>query len=106
MSKKRLVILIVLICIVIGLVAGYLYLNSKMDKPLGPPLKGSITEQPTYNVSELSTLDQISTPVEESPQNQTNQKRPLCGDKPVLTVLLVGIDTFDKNYLYGLADST
>jgi LCP family protein required for cell wall assembly len=82
-----------------------------MDKPLGPALKGSFTEQPTSNFSQLSTLDQastpdqISTPVPGSPQNQTNQPRPLCGNKPVLTILLAGIDYRGDDWLYGLADS-
>jgi LCP family protein required for cell wall assembly len=111
MSQKRFFKPAVGMCVVIGLVFGYFYLNSQMDKPLGPALRGSLTEQPGSNFSQLSTLDQIpmpvkiSVPVQRSLINQTNQPRPLCGNMPVLTILLVGTDYRGDDYLYGMADS-
>jgi LCP family protein required for cell wall assembly len=57
-----------------------------MDKPLGP------------------SLGQDQTPGQNPAQNQTTQLPPLCGQTPVLTVLVVGIDYRGGNYLYGLAD--
>jgi LCP family protein required for cell wall assembly len=112
MSKNRSILLIILICVVGGLVAGYLYLNPQMDKPLGPTIKGRYLEGPALNfdqsmtIDQTSTHDQISLHVQESPQNQTDELRPLCGKVPVLTVLVLGIDNINENYLYGLADST
>ena len=107
MSKKRLIILIVSICAIVGLVFGCLYFNSQMDKPLGPSLKGDSgdsTEQSTSSSDQPSTPDLVSTPVQGSPQDQTGQPQPLCGNTPILTVLAIGIDYRGDNYLYGLAD--
>jgi LCP family protein required for cell wall assembly len=86
MSKKRIIIAIISICAIIGLVLGVVILNSLMDKPLGP------------------SLGQGQTPGQNPAQDQAIQLPPLCGQTPVLTVLVVGIDYRGGNYLYGLAD--
>jgi cell envelope-related function transcriptional attenuator common domain len=57
-----------------------------MDKPLGP------------------SLGQGQSPVQNAAQNQSDQTPPLCGQTPILNVLVVGIDYRGGNYLYGLAD--
>ena len=107
-SKKRLIIVLLSICICIVLILGFWYFNSMMDKPLGPSLKGNLTKQP--NSSLLNLPGQKQTPGQESTlsqlpaKNQAKQLPPLCGQTPVLTVLLAGIDYRPDNYLYGLAD--
>ena len=86
MTKKRVIISIIFICAIIGLVLGVVHVNSLMDKPLGP------------------SLNQAQTPVQNAAQNQSDQTPPLCGQTPILNVLVVGIDYRGGNYLYGLAD--
>jgi LCP family protein required for cell wall assembly len=105
MSPKWFIRLVVVIWIVTGLVLGDLFLNSQMNRPLGPTLKNGSMDQTTTNLTELSKPDQISSPIQGSPQNQTNQPRPYCGNKPVLYILVAGIDYRGDDYLYGLADS-
>lgn len=104
MSKKRLVIIVLSICAIIGLVFGVLYFNSLMEKPLGPSLRRNPSELPISNSNQIPTPVHLSTPIQSPTQDQTNQLRPLCGHVPVLTVLAIGIDYRGDNYLYGLAD--
>jgi LCP family protein required for cell wall assembly len=104
MSKKRLVIVVLSICAIIGLVFGVSRFNSLMEKPLGPSLRGNPSEQPISNSDQLQTPGQLSTLVQLPTREQANQPRPLCGRTPVLTMLAIGIDYRGDNYLYGLAD--
>lgn len=47
-------------------------------------------------------IEIANTPTPQDPQEPT--PAPLCGGPPVMTILSIGIDTFDPEYLYGLAD--
>jgi LCP family protein required for cell wall assembly len=108
MSKKRLVIIIVAFCLIIGSLIGFFYLSSLMEKPLGPSLKNN----PTQPISTQALLlpDPESTALPEVPpiptiaESNATPLPPLCGKDPVLTVLALGIDFRGDNYLYGLAD--
>ena len=114
MKKKKLLIIALSIIIVIGLVSAYLYFNTLLAKPLGPSLKDELAGQPTANIDQLQTPDQTSFPALTQQPLLTQQALqtleplptqgpPLCGDTPVLTILVSGIDRGD-DYLYGLAD--
>jgi len=85
MSKKKSFFIVLSICVIIGLVSIYFYFNALLAKPLGPSLSGDLAGQPTSNI-----------PITQRPA--------LCGDTPVLTVLVAGIDYRGDNYLYGLSD--
>jgi LCP family protein required for cell wall assembly len=116
MSKKRLIIIIVAVCILVGVILGGLYFNSVMDAPLGPSIKATPTKQSFALIVKKFVSGQQSTPQPaQTPgaQQLPGQKPvvqestplpPLCGDAPVLTILAVGIDFEGDNYLYGLAD--
>jgi LCP family protein required for cell wall assembly len=98
MSKKKSFFIVLSICVIIGLVSIYFYFNALLAKPLGPSLSGDLAEQPTSNFNQLLTPDHTTT------QIPITQRPTLCGDTPVLTVLVAGIDYRGDNYLYGLSD--
>lgn len=108
MVKKRLIFVLVSICVLLGLIFGIWRLSSQMDKPLGPSLKSNLTKQPISSLLNTpalkQTLDQKPTPGQLSAQNQAKPLLPLCGRTPVLTVLGIGIDYEVGGYVYGLAD--
>jgi LCP family protein required for cell wall assembly len=52
--------------------------------------------------SPLEGIDLAPTPTPIPPGEPTPV--PLCGGPPVMTILITGIDTYDDNYRYGLAD--
>jgi LCP family protein required for cell wall assembly len=103
MKEKKIFFVALFICIVIGLVSAYLYVNTLLAKPLGPSLSEDLAGQPTSNFNQLPTSDQTSLPFLTQQPLQTLVP-PLCGDTPVLTILVSGIDYRGDNYLYGLAD--
>ena len=106
MKKMWMIIGILSICDILGLFFGGIYINSLMDKPLGPSLHGNSIKQTVSGSGHVQTSsqDQNQTPAPSQSQNQGIQLPPLCGNTPVLTVLAVGTDFEGDNYLYGLAD--
>ena len=114
MHKKRLAFVITIVVVLVGLLAGSIYLYTRWNKPLGPALAGYLSGQPTYpqptlNATEVQVMAQLPTPNLEP----TLQPNPVCGNTPILTVLGIGIDYGSKSedylhmgddYLYGLAD--
>jgi LCP family protein required for cell wall assembly len=115
MRNKKIVFLALSITVIVVLVLSYFFFNSLLAKPLGPSLKDDLAGQPTSNLDQLHTLDQTSFPVSAGQPLQTlqafqtqvplpTQGTPLCGNTPVLTILVSGIDFRGDNYLYGLAD--
>lgn len=66
MSKKRLIIIVLSFCAILGLVFGVLYLNSQMEKPLGPSLRGDFGD---LSAQAISNSDQLPTPAQVSTQN-------------------------------------
>jgi len=103
MNKKNIFFVALFICIVIGLVFADLYANTLFSKPLGPSLSEDLAGQPTFNFNQPPTPNQTSIPLLTQQPLQT-QGPPLCGNNPVLTILVSGIDYRGDNYLYGLAD--
>jgi hypothetical protein len=92
MKKKLLFIVALSICVIIGLVSAYLFFNSLFAKPLEPSLKNDLAGQPTSNFDQHPIPGQTSIP-------PLTEQPPLCGDTPVLTILVSGIDYEGDNYL-------
>ncbi len=109
MNKKKILIVSLSICLIIASVSAYIYFNNFLAKPLGPSLREDLAGQPTSILNQLPTPSQASVQaLTQQPlttqQPSPTQSPPLCGDTPVLTVLVAGIDFRGDNYLYGLAD--
>jgi len=109
MNKKKILIVALSICVIIASISTYLYFNNLLAKPLGPSLREELAGQPTSEITGFPTSNQsTSQPPTHQPlvtrQPSPTQSPPLCGDIPVLTVLVAGIDYKGDGYLYGLAD--
>ena len=100
---KKFFIVGLLLCLIIGSVAAYFYFNTLLAKPLGPSLSKDLTGQATLGPDRLPTPGQANNSIITQEPFST-QLPPLCGDTPVLTILVTGIDFRGDNYLYGLAD--
>jgi LCP family protein required for cell wall assembly len=99
-KKKTIRILLLSVLGAIAIFILFLFFYFKNDNPLEQPL-------PTSNISYESTFSIASTPefLGASTPEIKEQTKLICGDTPVLTILVAGIDYRIDNYLYGLADS-
>jgi LCP family protein required for cell wall assembly len=120
MPKKLFITVIVLDVIIGGLALAYIF-SAIWNKPLGPSmgLPARVNEL-TKNSSSTAVLDPQDTgSLNGSTSNHSsllsqikslfNQpgetSKPLCGGPPEMTLLVVGSDERQNDYLYGLADS-
>jgi LCP family protein required for cell wall assembly len=120
MPKKLFITVILLDVIIGGLALAYIF-SAMWNKPLGPSmgLPTRVSEQ-TENSSSTSGLDSQdtgslpgSTPNLSSLFSRITSlfshpevtNKPLCGGPPEMTILVVGSDERQNDYLYGLADS-
>jgi LCP family protein required for cell wall assembly len=109
MNKKKRIISILTFSGLIGLVSGFLYLYPLLAKPLGPSLGEDLAGQTTPNFYQFPTPGQtfIQFPTKQpnlTQQPLITQQPPACGNTPVLSILVSGIDYQGDNYLYGLSD--
>lgn len=120
MPKKLFITIILLDVIIGGLALAYIF-SALWNKPLGPSMGLSTrVSELTKSLSGASVSDQQDTASlpESSPNRSSlfsritslfNQpdgtSEPLCGGPPVMTILVVGSDERQNDYLYGLADS-
>jgi LCP family protein required for cell wall assembly len=120
MPKKLFTIIITFEVIIGGLALAYIF-SALWHKPLGPSMEmpNQVSES-TENSSGTSLLDSPAagamlepnpTPASLFAQIAMLLKRPneinksLCGGPSVMTILVVGSDERESDYLYGLADS-
>ena len=66
------------------------------------PDTNQIPESSLSPTDALQGIEIAATPTPGSKNQPTPE--PLCGGPPVMTILGVGVDTFDNEYFYGLAD--
>jgi len=120
MPKKLFITIILLDVIIGGLALAYIF-SALWNKPLGPSMGLSARVSAlTKNSSGVSVLDQHDTGSSPGSAssfsslfskitslfNKTDEaNKPLCGGPPVMTILVVGSDERQNDYLYGLADS-
>jgi len=119
MSNRKLISLLILEVIVAG-VALVIIVVAMWNQPLGPslaqpatvPAHGESSSTPTVSPGN-SASESTSTPTPSSLiskigdliQSPTATIEPLCNGPSVMTVLLIGSDERQDDYLYGLADS-
>jgi LCP family protein required for cell wall assembly len=109
MNMKKILVVALSICVIIASVSAYIYFNNLLAKPLGPSLREDLAGQPTSEITGFPTsIQSTSQPPTQQPlvtqQPSPTQSPPLCGDTPVLTILVAGIDYEGDGYVYGLAD--
>jgi LCP family protein required for cell wall assembly len=118
---KKLFMMVIFIEVLIGSLALVYIISSLWHKPLGPGLglaaqasaknENSASISMAYPQSAGVLPDSTSTPSSLFAQIVTLLKRsdqtdkPLCGGPAVMTLLVVGSDERESDYLYGLADS-
>ena len=118
---KKLFITVILLDVIIGGLALIYVFTALWNKPLGPSMGLSTrVNELTKSLSATSILDSQDTGASpgsaSSPSslfskitslfNKTDgTNKPLCGGPPVMTILVVGSDERQNDYLYGLADS-
>lgn len=111
LKKKRAVFIsvgAVVLFVLIALAIVYPKIAQAWEQPLGPELGLSTEESSSASTQtvELSTSESGSDQgigTETSPTS-TPTPEPLCGGPTEMTILAVGIDYRNDNYLYGLAD--
>ncbi|MGD8457405.1 MAG: LCP family protein [Anaerolineales bacterium] len=108
MNKKKIIFIAVGVVVLIALVIAYPKLVQLWEQPLGPELnlgtEESVsipTETDEFSASESGGDQGTDT---ESVSAATPTTEPLCGGPAEMTILAVGIDYRNDNYLYGLAD--
>jgi LCP family protein required for cell wall assembly len=111
LKKKKTVFIIVgavvLVAVVASIVA-YPKIIQKWEQPLGPQL-GLGTEEPASIPTQTGEPSNPEAGSDqgtntETPPTSTPTPEPLCGGPAEMTILAVGIDYRNDNYLYGLAD--
>lgn len=114
-NKKRNFSFAFFLIIIASLIPVFFLFSSLFNKPLGPSVINDLAGINDANINTMETPDFTSYP---APQDQplltqqaldkltplSTQGPPLCGNTPVLTVLVSGIDYRGENYVYGLAD--
>ncbi len=117
MKKRKLTILLAT-DVIVASIALVFVLVSMWNKPLGPVLTSSSTSPGKVSSSSdssggVAVVDQEATPVPSSLMSKLTNflssksaaVKTECGGPPVMYMLLIGIDSRDTGYQYGLADS-
>jgi LCP family protein required for cell wall assembly len=117
--KKPLLIILILI-VLGGLIAGGIFFFQKWNQPLGASLglptrtpmaetqndenETSPSATPFDTLIETDKATSTDEVILATPTQAPTVPQPVCGGPPLLYILGSGVDTKDPNYLYGLAD--